>query len=77
MGSINIHVVHHIFPDVCHVHYPKLTSILIKTCEEYGLEYKEYKTFREAFAAHIGMLKHLSKADAEVPDYNPNLSLAS
>jgi len=77
MGSINIHVIHHTFPDVCHVHYPKLTPILKKTCEEYGLTYKEYKTFPEAFAAHIGMLKHLSRADSEVAEYNPNLSFAS
>ena len=77
MGSINIHVVHHIFPDVCHVHYPKLTPILKKTCEEYGLEYKEFDTFAEAFAAHIGMLKHLSTPDSVVPEYNPNLSVAS
>ena len=77
MGSINIHVIHHIFPDVCHVHYPKLTPILIKTCEEYGLDYKEYNTFSQAFAAHIGMLKHLSRADSVVPEYNPNFSLVS
>ena len=77
MGSINIHIVHHIFPDVCHVHYPKLTPILMKTCEEYGLEYKEYKTFPQAFAAHIGMLKHLSRPDSVVPEYNTNLSMAA
>ena len=69
MGGINIHVVHHIFPNICHVHYPKITPILIKTAQEFGIEYKEYATFTQAFKAHLGMLKHLSKKDATVPEY--------
>ena len=69
MGGINIHVVHHIFPNICHVHYPQITPILIKTAKEFGIEYKEYATFAQAFKAHFKMLKHLSKKDAAVPEY--------
>jgi linoleoyl-CoA desaturase len=77
MGGINIHVVHHIFPNICHVHYPAITPIIIETAKEFGVEYKEYLTFSEAFKAHLGMLKHLSKKDAEVPEYNFNVNFAS
>jgi len=66
MGGINIHVVHHIFPKICHVHYPKITQILIETCEDYGIEYQENPTFWKALKKHYSILKHLSKPEAEV-----------
>ena len=69
MGGINIHVIHHIFPTVCHVHYPALTEILRETCADFGIEYKENPTFWKAIKTHYAMLKHLSKPDAEVPQY--------
>ncbi|RMG16076.1 MAG: acyl-CoA desaturase [Bacteroidetes bacterium] len=72
MGGINIHVIHHIMPGVCHVHYPALTEILIRVANEHGLQYKEHKTFWEALKKHIRMLKLLSKPDTVVPRYaNP------
>jgi len=67
MGGINIHVIHHIFPRICHTHYPVLTDILKETAEEFGLEYQENERFIPALKKHYGMLKHLSKEDAYVP----------
>lgn len=61
MGCINIHVIHHIFPKICHVHYPALTEILIDVANEFGLEYKENKTFWLALKKHMRMLKELSR----------------
>lgn len=71
MGGINIHVIHHIMPGVCHVHYPKLTEILKEVAEKHGLVYQENKTFAEALVKHIRMLKLLSKPEATVPRYRP------
>ena len=76
MGGINIHVIHHIFPTVCHVHYPALTEILRETCEDFGIEYKEHKTFWQAIKTHYRMLKHLSKPDATVPEYGKSAQMA-
>lgn len=70
MAGINIHIVHHIFPHICHVHYRAITPILKKTAEEFGLEYKENKTFFEAMKKHMGMLKQLSNPDSKVPEYS-------
>lgn len=67
MGGINIHVIHHIFPRICHTHYPVLTDILKETADEFGLEYQENEKFIPALKKHYGMLKHLSKEDAYVP----------
>lgn len=71
MGAINIHVIHHVMPGICHVHYQKLTPILMETAKEYGVPYKENKSFPKALAAHMRMLKLLSKPDATVPRYRP------
>ncbi len=60
MGGINIHVIHHIFPKVCHVHYPALTKILTKTCEDFGITYQENTDFITAVKKHYQILKRLS-----------------
>ena len=67
MGGINIHVIHHIFPRICHVHYPALTDILKQTAEDFELEYQENEHFIPALRKHYNMLKLLSRPDAEVP----------
>ena len=67
MGGINIHVIHHIFPKVCHVHYPALTRILKETAEEFGIEYQENPNFWVALKKHYQMLKLLSKPNAVIP----------
>jgi len=69
MGGINIHVIHHIMPGVCHVHYPALTKILMEVAEKHSIAYQENKTFSQALVKHIRMLKLLSKPNAEVAQY--------
>ncbi|MDW3194677.1 MAG: acyl-CoA desaturase [Cytophagales bacterium] len=56
-GGFNHHVVHHLFPNVCHVHYPKLTAILIDTCQEYHMPYKSNRTMWQAIQSHWHLLK--------------------
>ncbi|VBB18109.1 Cytochrome b5-like heme/steroid binding domain [Yasminevirus sp. GU-2018] len=42
MGGINYQIEHHLFPSVCHVHYPAISSIVKKTCAEFNIPYVEY-----------------------------------
>lgn len=63
IGGLNLHMVHHMFPKVCHVHYPALTEILRTTAKEYGLVYSEHKTLTGAFIAHLKWMKILGKED--------------
>lgn len=65
MGGLNIHVIHHMFPGICHVHYPALTKIIKATAEEYGLPYRENKTITGAFLSHLRWIKVLGSADAQ------------
>jgi len=73
MGGINLHVIHHLFPTICHIHYKPLTEIVKQCAEEYGLEYYEQRNFLAAINYHIKMLHHLSHEDAEVSQYGKSL----
>ncbi len=56
-GGFNHHVVHHIFPNICHIHYPKLTAILIQTCSEFNMPYQCTPTLGGAILSHLKFLK--------------------
>jgi len=61
IGGLNFQIEHHLFPHVCHVHYPALSRIVKKTAEEYSLPYQVLPTFAEALLMHGKMLKLLGK----------------
>lgn len=56
-GGLNHQVEHHLFPNICHVHYSALAPIVKQTAEEFGLPYLEQPDFATALASHIRMLK--------------------
>ena len=58
-GGLNFQIEHHLFPNICHIHYPKIAEIVRDTAKEYGLPYFEFKTFHEAIYAHYNQLKTL------------------
>lgn len=57
VGGLNFQVEHHIFPSICHVHYPAIAPIVKSTAEEFGVPYLEYKTFGEALHSHLMTMK--------------------
>jgi linoleoyl-CoA desaturase len=61
VGGLNSQVEHHLFPNICHVHYRKISSIVRETAHEFGLPYKDHKTFGGALLMHAKMLKELGK----------------
>lgn len=62
VGGLNHQVEHHLFPNICHVHYTKLSKIVKETAAEYNLPYHAQPTFRSALWYHMKMLKQLGKA---------------
>ena len=62
VGGLNYQVEHHLFPNVCHVHYPAISNIVKETAIEYGLPYYSIETFREAIYEHGKMLYRLGRA---------------
>ena len=61
IGGLNYQVEHHLFPNICHIHYPKLSKIVQQTAEEFGLPYYTKKTFVSALAEHARMLRQLGQ----------------
>lgn len=66
LGGLNLHVIHHMFPGICHVHYPALTRIVKSAAEEHGLSYRENRTVTGAFLAHLRWMKSLGSADGDL-----------
>lgn len=59
IGGLNRQIEHHLFPQVCHVHYSALSGIVRDTAREFDLPYHVYPTFGKALRAHYQMLKLL------------------
>ena len=54
-------MVHHLFPNISHVHYKNLAKIVEETARKYQLPFHVNKTFRRAEYQHALMLKSLGK----------------
>lgn len=57
VGGLNFQVEHHLFPNICHIHYPAISEIVRNTAKEFGLPYNEHQTLVEAIRAHLRSLK--------------------
>lgn len=62
-GGLNYQIEHHLFPNICHVHYPQISKIVRDTTAEYNLPYYAQKSFRSAIINHFQMLKNLGRCD--------------
>ena len=63
VGGLNYQVEHHLFPNICHVHYRKISAIVRDTAAEYKLPYNSFKTFGMALKEHGKMLYNLGHYD--------------
>ncbi|MDF2449964.1 MAG: acyl-CoA desaturase [Bacteroidota bacterium] len=61
VGGLNFQIEHHLFPNICHIHYSKLAPIVEQTAREYGIHYNLKPSFRSALLSHIYRLKELGK----------------
>lgn len=74
VGGLNYQIEHHLFAKICHVHYPKISAIVKKTAEEYGIPYHEFPTFWSAIVSHYGILKWLSSPTVTIQAPKPVLA---
>ena len=61
VGGLNYQIEHHLFPNVCHVHYRKLSEIVRKTAKEFSLPYYTQPSFLRALIQHGRMLYKLGR----------------
>ncbi len=62
IGGLNFQVEHHLFPNICHIHYRKLAPIVMKTAKEFDIPYNSEASFYGAIKSHSRMLKELGRA---------------
>lgn len=60
LGGFNHHVAHHLFPTICHCHYPKITPIIRQTTSDFKIPYKE-TNYINVFRSHVRHLKQMGK----------------
>lgn len=61
VGGLNFQIEHHLFPRVCHVHYPAIAQIVRETAAEYDIPYMENDTFFDALKSHIATLHRFGR----------------
>lgn len=55
-GGFNTHTAHHLFPGICHIHYPALTKIIQEVLDANDLNYRSIK-FHHGVISHLRLLK--------------------
>lgn len=67
VGGLNFQVEHHLFPQVCHVHYPALARLVEETCASHAVPYRARPSLGAALADHHRFLRALGRP----PDLAP------
>ena len=62
IGGLNYQIEHHLFPNICHVHYHDISKIVKETAKEYNLPYHSNNTFISALRHHFNHLKLMGRA---------------
>ncbi len=73
-GGLNLHVTHHLFPGVCHIHYPALSAIVKSTCEKHHFVYREMSLW-DALRSHLQLLKHMGQNEKNQLSHEKDNSL--
>lgn len=61
LGGLNFQIEHHLFPSICHVHYPRIAPVVEAACRDHGVAYRGNMSFWQAVAAHYRWLKRMGK----------------
>jgi linoleoyl-CoA desaturase len=64
LGGLNFQIEHHLFPRVCHLHYPALSRIVEETCTAHRVQYRCEPTLRSALAANVCWLRRMGSAES-------------
>ncbi len=66
LGGFNAHALHHILPNICHVHYIEILPIFRELAQKYQLKYMEM-SYSESLASHFRFLKALGNQQSFKP----------
>lgn len=63
LGGLNFQIEHHLFPRICHIHYPALSRIVEQTCRDYGVRYYSHPTFWAGVQSHYRWLRRMGREE--------------
>ncbi|WP_254216755.1 acyl-CoA desaturase [Synechococcus sp. CCY 9618] len=66
LGGLNFQVEHHLFPRICHVHYPQISRIVEQTCRDCGVPFRTHRSFLSGVASHYRWLRRMGREPAIV-----------
>ncbi len=61
VGGTNYQIEHHLFPQISHVQYPRLSPLVRETCEEFGITYSVNPTMRGGLLSHLRALREFGR----------------
>jgi linoleoyl-CoA desaturase len=64
VGGLNYQIEHHLFPKVCHVHYPQIAGIVRDVCAEFGVRHRSHPSFASALVSHARLLRRMGQPDS-------------
>lgn len=57
IGGLNYQIEHHLFPQICSIHYPEISPIVREVAQKYDIPYNYHETFGTAVKSHYETLK--------------------
>ena len=58
VGGLNYQIEHHLFPKICHLHYPALSPLVEQICARFGVRYSAQETLAGALGSHYRFLRN-------------------
>jgi linoleoyl-CoA desaturase len=67
-GGLNFQIEHHLFPHICHIHYPRIAKIVRATCAEFGVRYACHASLFAAVSSHWRWLRRMGHRSPPTTD---------
>lgn len=64
VGGLNFQIEHHLFPRICHIHYPRIAEMVQAACTEFGVRYTAHQSFLGAVSSHWRWLRRMGRPPA-------------
>lgn len=61
VGGLNFQIEHHLFPHICHIHYPALAALVEKTCHEFAIKYTVHGSLQASLSSHFRWLRQMGR----------------
>lgn len=68
LGGLNYQAIHHLFPRICHVHYPALSKIVETVCARHGVPYLVTPTLSQSIGSHYRWMRRMGRPEEQAEE---------